>query len=143
MKRKFSKSWKASKQPRKQRKYKFQAPLHIKRKMLSTNLAEDLRKKLGKRNIVIRKDDKVKIMRGKFYGKQGKVVRVFTKIGKVTIEGIQIKKQDGSKANIKLYTSNLQITELAERGKMEKAKTENKEVKNTAKSEIKSGEHKK
>jgi len=34
MKKIFSTHWKASKQPRKQRKYRAKAPLHIKRKFL-------------------------------------------------------------------------------------------------------------
>ena len=34
------------------------------------------------------------------------------KISKVIIEGIQVKKQDGSKANVKMIPSNLQIIEL-------------------------------
>jgi len=42
MKQKFSTTWKASKQPRKQRKYSANAPLHIKRKMLSANLSKTL-----------------------------------------------------------------------------------------------------
>jgi large subunit ribosomal protein L24 len=112
MKRKFSTSWKSSKQPRKQRKYVAQAPLNIKRKMLSSNLSKDLRKKYGKRSIVVRKGDTVKIMKGKFKKKSGKIVSVKIKMQKVYVEGIQIKKQDGSKANIALKASNLQITEL-------------------------------
>jgi len=112
MKQKFSKSWKSSKQPRKQRKYLANAPIHIKRKILSVNLSKDLRKKHERRNIVVRKGDKVKIMRGKFKGKQGKVLDVKTKLNAVYVEGIQIKKRDGSKANVRLQPSNLQITEL-------------------------------
>ena len=112
MKKKFSTAWKGSKQPRKQRKYAAKAPLHIKRKLLSVNLSKELRKKIGKRNAVVRKGDNVKVMTGKFKGKTGKIIQVFTKKTKVTVEGIQVKKQDGSKANIKLQPSNLQIIEL-------------------------------
>ncbi|MEK6835464.1 MAG: 50S ribosomal protein L24, partial [Nanoarchaeota archaeon] len=65
MKKLFSKHWKASKQPRKQRKYLYNAPLHLKRKMLSCLLSKELRKKLGKRNLPERKDDVILIMRGK------------------------------------------------------------------------------
>jgi large subunit ribosomal protein L24 len=117
MKKEFSKAWKASKQPRKQRKYLAKAPLHIKRKKLSANLSKELRKKQGKRNMIIKKDDKVKIMRGKYKGKTGKILSVKTKIGKVIVEGIQVTKKDGSKVNIKLWPSNLQIIELSERNK--------------------------
>jgi|TARA_Y100000310_G_scaffold251425_1_gene257923 large subunit ribosomal protein L24 len=126
MKNKFSKVWKASKQPRKQRKYMANAPIHIKRKKLNVNLSKALRKGAGKRTIVVRKDDKVKILRGKFKGKTGKIIGVFTKIGKVEIGGIQVKKQDGSKVAIKLQPSNLQIIEMAERGKKSKPGKEEK-----------------
>ena len=112
MKQKFSKSWKSSKQPRKQRKYRANAPLNIRRKFLSCNLSKELRKKHRKRSIVVRKEDKVKVMRGKFKGKQGKVLEVNYALSKIIIEGIQVKKQDGSKVNIRLQPSNLQIIEL-------------------------------
>jgi large subunit ribosomal protein L24 len=118
MKQKFSTKWKASKQPRKQRKYLANAPLHLRKKFLSVNLSKELRKKQKKRNIVVRKGDTVKVMRGKFKKKQGKVLSVDLKKIKLTIEGIQIKKQDGSKINVKMRPSNLQIVELGERGKV-------------------------
>lgn len=112
MKKKFSKHWKSSKQPRKQRKYSANAPLHIKRKLLSANLSKELRKKYGKRNIPARKGDTVKITKGKFKKKQGKIVKVNIKTSRIEIEGIQVKKQDGSKVNVKIQPSNLQIIEL-------------------------------
>lgn len=112
MRRKFSKKWKSSKQPRKQRKYAANAPLHLKRKLLSVNISKELRKKYEKRNLPVRKGDVVKIMRGKFKGKSGKVSEVRTKSMKIFIEGIQTTKQDKSKINVPLKASNLQITEL-------------------------------
>jgi large subunit ribosomal protein L24 len=112
MKQEFSKNWKSSKQPRKQRKYLANAPIHIKRKFIKVNLSKDLRKKYEKRNIVVKKGDTVKIMKGKFSKKQGKVTSVKIKLGKVTVEKIQAKKQDGSSVDIKLQPSNLQIIEL-------------------------------
>jgi len=112
MKNKFSKHWKASKQPRKQRKYLVNAPLHIKKKLLNINLSKELKKKYRRKNISGRKGDMVKIMRGKFKNKKGKISVVKVKITKIEIDGIQIKKQDGSKVNIKFQPSNLQIIEL-------------------------------
>ncbi len=108
----FSKHWKASKNPSKQRKYTAKAPLHTKRKLLSVNLSKELRKKYERRNIEIRKGDKVKIMRGKYKGKIKKVSEVKTKRLKIYLEGIQIKKIEGSKVNVALRPSNLQIIEL-------------------------------
>ena len=112
MKKKFSTSWKSSKQPRKQRKYLANAFLHIKRKNMSVNLSKELRKKHGKRNFPLKKGDSVKIFRGKFKGKHGKITGINVKKQRVEIEGIQIKKQDGSRVNVWLRPSNLQITEL-------------------------------
>jgi len=112
MKQKFNTSWKSSKQPRKQRKFIANAPLHLKRKMLNSNLSKPLREKHKIRNIELRKGDKVLIMRGKFKKKQGKIIEVKTKLLKVYIEGIQTKKTDGSKVNVPLKASNLQIIEL-------------------------------
>lgn len=130
MKKTFSTKWKASTQPRKQRKYSANAPLHIKRKLLSVNLSKELRKKHNRRNIPAVKGDTVKIMVGKFKKKQGKIISIDTKNSKIKIEGIMIKKQDGSKANVKIHPSNLQITELnlndKKRMKTQSKKTENK-----------------
>jgi len=112
MRKKFSTSWKSSKQPRKQRKYIFNAPLHTRRKFVNSNLSKELRKRYGKRSLPLRKGDLVKIMRGKFRGKKGKVISVKLKTQKIEIEGIQVKKQDGSKVNLPLKSSNLQIVEL-------------------------------
>ena len=112
-----TKSWKASKQPRKQRKYRANAPLHLRKKFVSVNLSKELRKKIGKRNVVVKKGDIVKVLCGKFKGKKGKVLGVKLKISKIVVEGMQVTKMDGSKANVKMQPSNLQIIEMAERGK--------------------------
>ena len=112
MKQKFSTAWKASSQPRKQRKYAANAPLHLKRKMLSVNLTKDLRKKHGMKNIPVRKGDVVIVMRGRFKKKKGKVNEVKTKMEKIYVEGIQTKKRDGSTVNVPSRASNLQIVEL-------------------------------
>ncbi len=128
MRKKFSTKWKGSKQPRKQRKYLANAPLHLKKNFVSINLSKELRKKHKMRNIPAKKGDTVKIFRGKFKKKEGKIVEVMLKIGKVIVEGIQVKKQDGSKADFKLQPSNLQITELNLEDK-KRLKTKQKEAK--------------
>lgn len=112
MKKTFSKHWVASKQPRKQRKYRANAPLHILRKMMSANLNKDLRKRYRRRSFVLRKGDNIKIMIGKFKKKTGKVGVVDLKKLRVSIEGIQRTKKDGTKINVWFAPSNLQIKEL-------------------------------
>ena len=133
MKSKFSTKWKASSQPRKQRKFRANAPLHVKRNFLSVNLSKELRKKHEQRNIVVRKGDKVKVMRGKFKGKEGKVTQVITKYSRILIEGIQVKKMDGSKSNVRIQPSNVQIIEL----NLEDKKRMKKEIKTEKKDEKK------
>ncbi|HLC64948.1 MAG TPA: 50S ribosomal protein L24 [Candidatus Nanoarchaeia archaeon] len=112
MKKKFSVAWKGSSKPKKQVKYRHQAPLHIKHKMVSAHLSGELRKKYGKRSAPLRKGDKVKIMRGNYKKKDGKVLDVNLKRTKVFIEGFQVSKIDGTKSNIPFAPSNLMIVDL-------------------------------
>jgi large subunit ribosomal protein L24 len=112
MKKEYSNKWKGSKQPRKQRKYRANAPLHTRHKMASTNLSKELRTKYSKRNFPIKKGDTIKIMRGEFRGKTGKVSEINMKKLKVLVEGINRIKKDGTNVAVPIDVSNLQITEL-------------------------------
>jgi large subunit ribosomal protein L24 len=109
---KFSAKWIASKKKRKQVKYQANAPLHTKRKLISSNLSKELRKAYKKRSMVLRKKDLVKIMRGTFKKRSGKVIAINVKKSQVFIEGIQKTKKEGSKINVAFHPSNLQIIEL-------------------------------
>ncbi|MBL7059178.1 50S ribosomal protein L24 [Candidatus Pacearchaeota archaeon] len=122
MKKEFSKHWKESKQPRKQRKYVAKAPLNIKKKLVNVNLSKELRTKHEKRTIGVRTGDVVKILRGKYKGKKGKIMKVYLKISKVIIDGIKVKKLDGSEVNVKMQPSNLQIVELHSEDRKRKLK---------------------
>ena len=112
MKQKFSTHWISSKQPRKQRKYRANAPLHIRHKLMSVNLSKSLREKYGKRNFPIKKGDSVKIMRGEFKKKTGKIDSVNLKKLRVMVEGIFRTKKDGVKVSVYFNPSSLQIKEL-------------------------------
>ena len=112
MKRKFSTSWKASKRPGKQRKYRANAPLHTKHKFLSANLSKSLRQKYGKRSLPLRKGDEVLIMRGSFKKKKAKVVFVSLRKLIVNLEGIQRAKKDGTKVPVVFSPRVLQIINL-------------------------------
>ncbi len=112
MKAKFSASWKSSKQPRKKRKYAYNAPLHVKHKFLAAHLSKALRGKYHKRALPVRKGDKVKVSCGQFRGKEGKISKVFVKKTKVYVDGIETIKKDGTKVFYPLHPSNLVITEL-------------------------------
>jgi len=108
----WSKSWKSSKKPGKQRKYVYNLPLHIRKTLLSALLLKDLRKKYNKRNMPVRTGDKVKILRGQFKKKTGKVSGIDLKKIKIYIEGIENIKKDGSKVPYPIHPSNVIITEL-------------------------------
>ena len=112
MKKKFSLNWIGSKQPRKQRKYVKNAPLNILKNFIRANLSKELRQKLGKRNVGVRKGDAVKIVRGQFKGTLGKIEKVWLKRSKVYVDTVTLPKRDGSKRFYPLSTSNLQVTEL-------------------------------
>ena len=108
----WSKHWKSSKKPKKQRKYIYHAPLHIRHKFLSTHLSKELREKHKRRSFPVRKGDEVEIMKGKFKKKTGKISRVDLNKIKVYIDGITRKKVDGSEVQVPIHPSNLKIINL-------------------------------
>jgi len=101
-----------TKQPRKQRKKLYNLPLHKRRKQMSARLSDELRKTIKKRNVPLIKGDKVKIMRGTHYGKEGKVTMIDYKYYKIGVEGVVVKKPNGKEKSIPIHPSNVMITEL-------------------------------
>ncbi|HLD15663.1 MAG TPA: 50S ribosomal protein L24 [Candidatus Nanoarchaeia archaeon] len=123
---KFSSAWKGSKNPKKKRKYLFNAPKHTKRKFFTVQLSEELRKKHGKRNFQLRKGDKVKIMIGQFRGQNGAVNSLDTRRIKVNIDGIQNIRKSGARSFYPIHPSNLQIIDLNLDDKLRKKALERK-----------------
>ena len=97
-----------------QRKTSTNAPVHVKRKMLSAHLSKDLSKQYGKRSARVCVGDTVVIERGAegIRGVEGKVLSVITKTGQVTIEGITINQADGTSVARPVHASNLTIVKL-------------------------------
>ncbi len=83
--------------------------LHEKKNRMHVHLSKDLRTKLKskKRSIMVRKDDKVKVMRGDHKGKEVKVSRVSVLRRKVFLEGIANKNAKGKEFPIPMDPSNL------------------------------------
>ena len=79
---------------------------------MHVHLSKELKKKYGKRNLGLKKGDKVKIVKGQFKKRVGKVERVDLKKTRVYISGIEVAKKDGTKAALSIHPSNLIITEL-------------------------------
>ncbi len=101
-----------SSQPRKQRKALYDAPLHVRRKQIASHLSEELLLKYNIRSIPVVTGDEVKVMRGGHRGHTGKVVEIRTKDRKVIVEGVTIKKADGTDVGLPVNASNLLITRL-------------------------------
>lgn len=114
---KFKKSFNKSKIPKKQRMFRYNAPLHLKRKFLTVHLSKELQKTHNKRNLQLKKGDKVKILRGNFKGKSGIVERIDIKKSQIFVHGIEIIKKDGSKVPRVIEASNIMIITLSSEDK--------------------------
>lgn len=120
----WSRLWNRAKEVRKQRKYRYNAPLHTKQKFIHAHLSPELRNKYGTRNLGVRTGDKVKILRGQFKKKTGKVNKVSLVYGKVYIDGIESIKREGAKVFYPINPSNIMIIELNLEDKRRKLKLE-------------------
>lgn len=103
-----------SAQPRKQRIAIYSAPPHIKRKFLSAPLADELRKKYGRKSLPVRKGDKVKVLRGDFRGLEAEVVRVDLKKSRIYVDGASITKADGTQVFKPIHPSKVVLLGLVE-----------------------------
>lgn len=109
---------------RKCRKAHFTAPSSIRRKMMSSTLSKELKEKYNVRAVPVKKDDVVKVTRGSWKGREGKVVQVYRKkwvihVEKVTREKVngmfvrfEIKQITGQSVPIPIDASNVEITKL-------------------------------
>ncbi len=101
-----------SKQPRKQRKLIYKAPLHIRHKLMSVKLSGELREQYKRRSLPVKKGDTIKVMRGDFKDHEGKIEKVDLKNYRVMIEGMSVQKPDGNKVYHSVHPSNIMILEL-------------------------------
>jgi large subunit ribosomal protein L24 len=101
-----------SKKARKQRKFLYQAPLHIRRKLISAHLSKELREKYKTRSIPLRRGDEVEIMRGEFKGKRGKIAKVDLKKYRIYVEGITRKRSIGTQALVPIHPSKVRVINL-------------------------------
>lgn len=137
MKSKFNKNWNRSVQPRKQRKFLANAPKHIQRKLMSSPLDKKIKEKYKRKSIEVIKGDEVKVMRGKYKAKQGKVSVCDIKNTRVQIEGITRQKKAGDKIGVWFHPSKIKIILLNEKdnrrlkrkeGKKQESEKETKKV---------------
>lgn len=120
----FSKEWKASTKPRKQRKYRKNMPLHLRAKLMRIHLSKTLRSKFNSKNVRVRKGDKVIVLTGEYKGREGAVERIDSKRERLYITGIESVKKDGTKTIPPIHPSNVIAVELLLADKRRKEKLE-------------------
>jgi large subunit ribosomal protein L24 len=103
-----------TKQPRKQRKARFTASSHYRRRYISSHLSDALIKEFNVRSLPVRKGDVVRVIRGneEFKDKECTVTDIYTKDLKIGLEGVNVKKADGSEVARKIDPSNVIIVKL-------------------------------
>jgi large subunit ribosomal protein L24 len=111
-------------QPRKQRLQRLNAPHHVARKQMASHLSEELLLKYSRRSMTVIKGDEVKMMRGDSKGKTGKVLTIDATKRKVTVDGVNNKKADGTEVPLPVDPSNLLIVKLNLEDNRRRAKLE-------------------
>ncbi len=116
----------ASGKPRKQRVFRYTAPMHVRQKFVHVRLAKELAAKLGvkRRSIAVRRGDTVKVMSGESKGKTGKVSSVDLGRAIVLIEGVARKNAKGKEMQIPIKSSNVYAIDLDLSDKLRSAKLE-------------------
>ena len=100
-------------QPRKQRKFRYNAPLHLRKKMVAVHVSKELRAKLStkRRSVSAHKGDRVKVMVGEFKGKSGKIMEVDLNTLKIYVEGVTRRNAKGIEQLVAIDPSNLLLLE--------------------------------
>src|ERR687884_1091626 len=90
----------------------FHFPKHARDAMICSTLTDNLREQYGRRSIRVIKGDTVKVMRGEYSGIEGKVEKVNTKKGTLSIEGIQREKVRGGNVKVQIHASYVFVSTL-------------------------------
>jgi large subunit ribosomal protein L26e len=79
---------------------------------MSAALSKELKEKHSVNAVPVRKDDTVKIVRGSFKGREGKVTQVYRLKWCIHVEKVSRDKVNGSSVMIPIHPSNVEITKL-------------------------------
>ncbi|OYT47887.1 MAG: 50S ribosomal protein L24 [Desulfurococcales archaeon ex4484_42] len=102
----------ASSKPSKQRYAYFNAPLHKRHTFFNAKLSDELVKQYGVKRLPVRKGDVVRIMRGDWAGHEGKVVKVDYERIRIYVEGVTLKRADGTPVYYPIHPSKVMIVKL-------------------------------
>jgi len=98
--------------PGKQRKMLYNAPQHIRQKIMAAPLSPELIASKGVKSLPIRKGDTIQITRGDNKGFEGKISRVDLKRYRIFIEGLTREKVDGTNIFTSVHPSKVMIKKL-------------------------------
>jgi len=101
-----------TRQPRKQRTQKRNAPLHERHDQVRSTLADDLREEYGQRSVRVNAGDTVEVLRGDHAGDEAEVIAVDLTDEVVHVEDVTVEKADGEEVPRPLDASNLRVTDL-------------------------------
>jgi large subunit ribosomal protein L24 len=79
---------------------------------ICATLKDNLRQQYKRRSVRVIKGDSVKVMRGEYVDVEGKVEKVNTERGTLSIEGIQREKVRGGNVKVQIHASNVIVTSL-------------------------------
>ena len=99
---------------KKQRKARSDAPIHLKKRMVSAHLDSALMKEFNVRSVPVRKGDTVKMLRGtkEHKASEAKVASADLKSCKIIIENVTVAKADGTQKPLPVDPSDVLITKL-------------------------------
>ncbi|GAA5894029.1 hypothetical protein JCM5296_004137 [Sporobolomyces johnsonii] len=97
---------------RKQRAAHLSAPSSERRKIMSAPLSKELKEEYGVGAVPIRRDDEVKVVRGTYAGREGKINSSYRKKLVIHIEGVSRDKGSGATVPIGIDASKVVITKL-------------------------------
>ena len=125
------------KDPRKQRKRLYNAPAHLRHKLMAAPLSPELISSKGVKALPVRKGDTVRVVRGDHIGFEGKVSRVDLKRYRIFLEGLTREKVDGTNIFVSVHPSKVMIKNLKLDDKWRKAIVERKKELSLSKKEKK------
>jgi large subunit ribosomal protein L24 len=91
---------------------------------MHARLEKKLADKYKLRNVQIRKGDTIKVLRGDFRDREGKVAKVNLKDETIEVDGVTVHKADGSEVSRPIHPSNVIVTKLELKDKSRMSKRE-------------------
>lgn len=98
--------------PCRQRKMLYQAPDHIRHKILAAHLSPELRASHVLKSLPVRSGDTIRVMRGDHKGFEGKITRTDIEKYRIYVEGLTREKVDGTTIFVPIHPSKVIVTRL-------------------------------